>query len=457
MTEIRLQNVGRTAIIAALLYAVAFLFVVNTVDLPPLDATTWLVIALAAVVQLGSVWFFGELFRQGIELGGRQIRGILGFQAALVGSTVARLLPAGGAVTPVAMAWTVRRQAPGAAGAAVRATALNYSGLWIGTGACLLWLKLRGRIEQWQGSVVVAASIAVVVGVVLMAAATRLGTLRRRLPDWIRRRVSTSMVDAPVDLRSQTFMWGRLVAEAMVLALVLAGFHLDVTAIEAAAAFGVSQLASGIPGTPGGVGFAEAGLVGALALYGFPAVEVVAPVLVFRIVSYWLPAGAGLVAGSRSFLASPVSVTPMNVSFNLVDQDGNPVSSDDFAGRRLIMFFYPKAMTPGCTTEACDFRDSYQELLDAGYALVGISPDEPDLNAEFKKKEGLPFPLLSDQDHALAEKLGAWGTKKLYGKEVVGLLRSTFIISPDGALERAYRNVKATGHVERLKKELLPA
>jgi peroxiredoxin Q/BCP len=457
MTEIRLQNVGRTAIIAALLYAVAFLVVVNTVDLPSLDATTWLVIALAAVVQLGSVWFFGELFRHGIELGGKRIGGTLGFQAALVGSTVARLLPAGGAVTPVAMSWTVRREAPGAAGAAVRATALNYSGLWMGTGACLLWLKLRGRIEQWQGSVVVAASIAVVLGVVLMAAATRLGTLRRRLPNWIRRRVSTTMVDAPVDLRSQIYMWGRLLAEAMVLALVLAGFRLDVTPVEAAAAFGISQLASGIPGTPGGVGFAEAGLVGALALYGYPAAEVVAPILVFRIVSYWLPAGAGLVAGSRAFLASPVSVTPMSVSFNLPDQDGNPVSSEDFAGRRLIMFFYPKAMTPGCTMEACDFRDSYQELLDGGYAIVGVSPDEPDRNAEFKKKEGLPFPLLSDQDHALAEKLGAWGTKKLYGKEVTGLIRSTFLISPEGAVERAYRNVKATGHVERLKKDLLPA
>ncbi|MGA7272178.1 MAG: thioredoxin-dependent thiol peroxidase, partial [Acidimicrobiia bacterium] len=326
-----------------------------------------------------------------------------------------------------------------------------------GTGAALLWLKVRGRIEEWQGSVVVAASIAVVVGLALMAAATRLGTLRRQLPTWIRRRVSPSIVDAPVDWRSQTFMWGRLLAEAMVLALVLAGFHLDVTAVQAAAAFGVSQLASGIPGTPGGMGFAEAGLVGAMALYGFPAAEVVAPVLVFRIVSYWLPAGAGLVAGSRAFLASPVSVTPMSVSFNLPDQDGNLVSSDDFAGQRLIVFFYPKAMTPGCTTEACDFRDSYRELLDAGYAIVGVSPDEPDLNAEFKKKEDLPFPLLSDQDHALAEKLGAWGMKKLYGKEVEGLIRSTFVISPEGDLERAYRNVKATGHVERLKKDLLPA
>ena len=118
------------------------------------------------------------------------------------------------------------------------------------------------------------------------------------------------------------------------------------------------------------------------------------------------------------------------------------------------MFFYPAAMTPGCTTEACDFRDNYRALQEAGYELVGVSPDAPSRNAAFKEKEGLPFPLLSDQDHALAEELGAWGKKMSYGKESVGLIRSTFVVGPDGELAREYRGVKATGHVARLTQDL---
>lgn len=144
----------------------------------------------------------------------------------------------------------------------------------------------------------------------------------------------------------------------------------------------------------------------------------------------------------------------MAIEFTLPDQDGNPVSASDYKGRRLVIFFYPAAMTPGCTTEACDFRDSYSGLQDAGYELVGISPDPPARNARFKEKEGLPFPLLSDQKHEVAESLGAWGNKTLYGKESLGLIRSTFVIGPDGEIEREYRNVKAKGHVDRLRQDL---
>lgn len=144
----------------------------------------------------------------------------------------------------------------------------------------------------------------------------------------------------------------------------------------------------------------------------------------------------------------------MTVDFTLPDQDGNPVSSSDFSGKRLVVFFYPAAMTPGCTTEACDFRDSYSDLRSAGYELVGISPDPPSRNARFKEKEGLPFALLSDQDHKVAESFGAWGKKMLYGKESLGLIRSTFVIGPDGQIEREYRNVKAKGHVARLTQDL---
>jgi peroxiredoxin Q/BCP len=141
--------------------------------------------------------------------------------------------------------------------------------------------------------------------------------------------------------------------------------------------------------------------------------------------------------------------------FTLSDEAGTKVSLGDFAGSRLIMFFYPKAMTPGCTTEACDFRDNYRTFQEAGYAVVGISPDVPEVNARFREKEGLSFPLLSDPDHRLAEQLGAWGTKKNYGREYEGLIRSTFVVDGNGVLETAYRGVRAKGHVARLTRDLL--
>lgn len=141
-------------------------------------------------------------------------------------------------------------------------------------------------------------------------------------------------------------------------------------------------------------------------------------------------------------------------TFTLSDANGQPVSSGDFTGQRLIVFFYPKAMTPGCTAEACDFRDRHDQLLDAGYAVVGISPDSPADNARFAAAEGLKFPLLSDPDHEVARRYGAFGTKKNYGREYEGIIRSTFVLGTNGELEHAWRNVKATGHVERVAKEL---
>jgi peroxiredoxin Q/BCP len=144
-----------------------------------------------------------------------------------------------------------------------------------------------------------------------------------------------------------------------------------------------------------------------------------------------------------------------SVKFDLPNQDGVSVSSDDLAGKPYVMFFYPRAMTPGCTMESCDFRDSYAEFSEAGYQVIGVSPDPPERNRKFKEKEGLNFDLLSDEDHQLAESLGAWGEKKLYGKLSNGLIRSTFVVDESGELAKAYRNVKATGHVARVKQDLL--
>ena len=153
----------------------------------------------------------------------------------------------------------------------------------------------------------------------------------------------------------------------------------------------------------------------------------------------------------------PIDVGDSIPEFTLSDESGNEVSLGDFAGSSLIMFFYPKAMTPGCTTEACDFRDNYQAFQKAGYSVVGISPDPPEANARFREKEGLTFPLLSDPDHRLADRLGAWGIKKNYGREYEGLIRSTFVVDGSGVLEAAYRNVRAKGHVARLVREVLGA
>ena len=141
--------------------------------------------------------------------------------------------------------------------------------------------------------------------------------------------------------------------------------------------------------------------------------------------------------------------------FTLPDDSGATRSLSEYTGKHLIVYFYPKAMTPGCTTEACDFRDNSDRLLSAGFAVVGISPDPPSRLATFKRREHLTFPLLSDQDHEVAAAYGAWGTKKNYGREYEGLIRSTFVIDPVGMVSHVYRNVKAKGHVERLVGELL--
>jgi thioredoxin-dependent peroxiredoxin len=145
----------------------------------------------------------------------------------------------------------------------------------------------------------------------------------------------------------------------------------------------------------------------------------------------------------------------MTLEFELKNHNGEAVTQADYLDGGLVMFFYPRAMTPGCTVEACDFRDNYSDLVESGYNVVGVSPDPPERNAEFREKEGLNFDLLSDEDHTLAEELGAWGEKKLYGKTINGLIRSTFVFDSDGEMVREYRNVKATGHVERVKADLL--
>ena len=140
--------------------------------------------------------------------------------------------------------------------------------------------------------------------------------------------------------------------------------------------------------------------------------------------------------------------------FTLTDQHGKRVSLADFAGGKVILYFYPEAMTEGCVKQACDFRDNFNSLKSAGYTVVGVSRDDPAKLAEFAKQDGLNFELLSDPDRAVHELYGVWGEKNLYGKTVVGVIRSTFVIDENGVITHALYSVKATGHVAMLRKKL---
>lgn len=141
-------------------------------------------------------------------------------------------------------------------------------------------------------------------------------------------------------------------------------------------------------------------------------------------------------------------------AFTLPAAGGDAVSLSDYLGCKVIVYFYPKASTPGCTTQACDFRDSLESLSAHGYSVLGVSPDSAEALEKFIGTQNLTFPLLSDEDHAVAERYGAWGEKKNYGKTYTGLIRSTIVVNEDGVVEMAQYNVRAKGHVAKLRRDL---
>ena len=148
---------------------------------------------------------------------------------------------------------------------------------------------------------------------------------------------------------------------------------------------------------------------------------------------------------------SPGDTAP---EFTLPDDTGTEVGLSSFLGRKVIVYFYPAAMTPGCTKQACDFTDSLDSLQAQGYEVVGISPDSPAKLAKFRERDGLTITLLSDPDKTVLKEYGAYGEKKLYGKLVEGVIRSTFVVDAEGNIELAQYNLKATGHVAKLRRDL---
>lgn len=149
--------------------------------------------------------------------------------------------------------------------------------------------------------------------------------------------------------------------------------------------------------------------------------------------------------------ANRLAVGEIAPDFTLKNHAGRRVSLSSLRGRKVILYFYPMAMTPACTTQACDFRDSFRGFQRAGYTVLGISRDEPEKLRRFRERDGLTFPLLSDPDHAVHDAYGTWGDKLNYGKTIQGVIRSTFVLDEEGVITHALYNIRATGHVARLR------
>ncbi len=165
---------------------------------------------------------------------------------------------------------------------------------------------------------------------------------------------------------------------------------------------------------------------------------------------------AHVVTSGEPIGADPVRLEPGDPApdFSLTDDRGATVTLSGLRGRRVVLYAYPAAMTPGCTTQACDFRDNLASLTSAGYLVLGLSPDQPEQLAAFRDRDGLTYPLLSDPTHETLSAYGAYGEKTVYGKATTGVIRSTFVLDEDGRVERAMYNVKATGHVAKLRRDL---
>ncbi|MFZ0013509.1 MAG: flippase-like domain-containing protein [Acidimicrobiia bacterium] len=291
--------------IAAVLYAGFAYWVITNFDIPPLRGAALAIVILAAICQIAAKWFFGLLFRESVQETGSDVRAWSAFKAALVAAGVARLIPAGGAITPVALSWTVRDEVKtSTTGPGIRTVLLNYAGLLILAGAGILIQRPEEAIPVLSTSLFVIAPIALVIGIAAMFGSGKLGSITKHLPRWIRTKIEDSTVDHFPGWESQIYIWTRLLLETAAFYFVMIAFGVDVTVMEAIAVSSASQIIGGLPGMPGGLGVTEGAIALLLASYGYPASSTVAPILVYRIVSYWLPAALSFLAGGSTFLRS---------------------------------------------------------------------------------------------------------------------------------------------------------
>ncbi len=294
----RLLSGVRLALLSVALggYALALTLAIRQWDLPSLTVKALAWLALALLFELLAKAMFAALFRMELGAVGHPVSWRGAIAASLTGSAVARLVPAGGALTPSTMAWAVRDEENDAAGAAMRATMLTYAALLIITGLGLAWMATEGPHPVVFAGAVILATMLIVAGVIVVTGAAWLDRvvdwLPRRLANYLRPTASGGRV-TPTEASLAAF---RILAEAAVLWSALAAFGIFLTPSEVLVAHGLSMVIGGLPGLPGGLGIVEGGLVGILSLYGLSAGVMVAPVLVYRVVDYWIPAGVGLFA-----------------------------------------------------------------------------------------------------------------------------------------------------------------
>ena len=276
-------------------YAAAMVFAARRWELPEINSRAVGFLALALFFELFAKVVFAGLYRWGLLAVGHQVSWKGSIAAALTGSAVARLLPGGGALTPATMALTVRDEEADGAGAAMRVTMLTYAGLLIMTGLGLVWIATEGPHPVLFAGAVLLGSTLTVLGVVVMAGAASLDRLVSFLPRRVREYLGPTASGGRVTPAEASLVAIRVTSEAAVLWAALEAFGISLTPSEVFVAHGLSMLIGGLPGLPGGLGIVEGGIIGVLSAYGFSTGLVVAPVLVYRIVDYWIPAGIGLV------------------------------------------------------------------------------------------------------------------------------------------------------------------
>lgn len=299
--------VGGRGIVVFLLFGLVLYFAVGRflgerAQLPSIGMQALGMLGVALVSELVAKVAFGAMFEEAVAAGGLRLRLGDAVRAALVAGGVARLIPAGGALTPAAMAWTVRDQASGTAGAALRSTVLYYGGLLAMTGGGILVLHAGGSGMLLQAGTVVVGAIGAGIGLLLLGGPRWMGSLTRRLPERLRTLIGPTAVDRRVTAPEVGYLVVRLATEVGAMLLAFAALGITLTPFEGIVAFGVAHIVGGLPGSPGGLGLIEAGLVGVLALFGVSPSVSLGPVLVYRVVAYWIPAAIGVFAGARAWV-----------------------------------------------------------------------------------------------------------------------------------------------------------